>query len=400
MEQPMVLRAGSVLQVLQQKQAAFAQFDQQAATAHHQYSRALATLSQWSWLEIAHACAGIPSPGAIPTAEWDQGQSWCVPFGHTWENREHSQEWVQATIANIATFAVDGSHLYPGKDISLPIALIQIGWYENRHTAQGDYEKDIRVDVLTPDELGAVNSGEPKERVIAARRLQMELERLREYLRDPPHRPAVAFFDGSLVPTFAEWFEAEEQAWYAQEFVALLRASEQQQTPLVAYVDTTYSRDLVNLVQHVFGLPEAPHLHDAQLLSPHLTRWGDRSPYFLCARAGSQATAMGILSQFQDMRDRVGFVYLKTGQDRYPVRLEIPVWVVEQGLLDWVVDVVRCEVVIGAGYPYVIETADQTAVLQNSDRYQFLRLLQTWSEQNAIRLSLSRKTVSKMQRRR
>ncbi|MEN9204654.1 MAG: DNA double-strand break repair nuclease NurA [Thermostichales cyanobacterium SZTDM-1c_bins_54] len=385
----MVLRAGPILQALQRKQAELSRFDREVALTQGRYSRAMQDLAALSWVEIAQRCAQVPWPGAIPTPEW--GQGWNLPFGQVWDNQEQSREWVTATIANVATFAVDGSQLDPGKDISLPLALIQIGWYENRHTPQGDYEKDIRVDLLTPTELGTGN--EPKERRIHARRLQMELERLREYLRDPPHRPCLAFLDGSLIATFAEWYEAEEQAWYAEQLVALLRDSQYYQTPLVAYIDTTYSRDLVNLLQVVFELPEAPHLHDAQLLSPYLSNWGDRSPYFLSARGG-------ILSRYQEMRDRVGFVYVKTGQDRYPVRLELPHWLVEQGLLNQVLDWVRCEVVIGGGYPYVIETADQTAVLQAADRYQFLRLLQDWSAAHQIRLSLSRKSISKIQRRR
>jgi len=387
----MVLRTGPILQVLQQKQAELSRFDQDLATTHRRYSQAFQDLATLSWLEIAQRCRGCLWPGALPSHEW--GQGWNLPFGQIWDNQEQSREWVTATIANVATFAVDGSQLYLGKDISLPVALIQIGWYENRHTAQGDYEKDIRVDLLTPAELGAAHSGEPKERLIQSRRFQMELERLREYLRDPPYRPCLAFLDGSLIATFAEWYEPEEHDWYAQQLVDLLRDAETHGTPLVAYIDTTYSRDLVNLVQTVFGLPEAPHLYDAQLLSPYLRAWGDRSPYFLAARGG-------ILAHYQEMRDRVGFVYLKTGQDRYPVRLEMPHWIVEKGLLDQVIHWVRCEVAIGGGYPYVIETADQTAVLHNSDRYQFLRLLQTWSEQSQIPLSLSRKTISKMQRRR
>ena len=59
----------------------------------------------------------------------------------------------------------------------------------------------------------------------------------------------------------------------------------------------------------------------------------------------------------------------------------------------------RGEVIIGSGYPYVIETADQTAVLQSSDRQMFLRILQDWAEQENLNLRLSRKMVSKVRRR-
>jgi hypothetical protein len=63
------------------------------------------------------------------------------------------------------------------------------------------------------------------------------------------------------------------------------------------------------------------------------------------------------------------------------------------------VDWVRGEIVIGSGYPYVIETADQTAVLQNTDRQSFFRILQDWADQAELRLRFSRKMVSKHQRR-
>ena len=40
----------------------------------------------------------------------------------------------------------------------------------------------------------------------------------------------------------------------------------------------------------------------------------------------------------------------------------------------------RAEVIVGRGYPYAIETADQVAVIQGQDRQQFYRLLQQWAE--------------------
>jgi hypothetical protein len=55
--------------------------------------------------------------------------------------------------------------------------------------------------------------------------------------------------------------------------------------------------------------------------------------------------------------------------------------------------------VIGSGYPYAIETADQTAVLQSTDRQSFFRILQEWAEQTDLRMRFSRKMISKAHRR-
>jgi NurA domain len=120
--------------------------------------------------------------------------------------------------------------------------------------------------------------------------------------------------------------------------------------------------------------------------------WGDRTPLFRCQRSG-------ILEQYEEQRDKIAFTYLKTTKETYPVRLEMPTWIYEAGFLDRVIDWVRGEVIIGSGYPYVIETADQTAVLQSDDRQTFYRILQNWAEEQELNLRLSRKMVSKVRRR-
>jgi hypothetical protein len=81
------------------------------------------------------------------------------------------------------------------------------------------------------------------------------------------------------------------------------------------------------------------------------------------------------------------------------VRLELPIWIYKAGLLESVMDWVRSEVIIGNGYPYAIETADQVAVLKTDDHQMFYRLLQEWAEDENLKLRLSRKMVSKARRR-
>jgi hypothetical protein len=120
--------------------------------------------------------------------------------------------------------------------------------------------------------------------------------------------------------------------------------------------------------------------------------WGDRTPLFRCDRGG-------ILTQYGAYGDRIGFAYLKTTRDGYPVRLEMPLWMGESGQLTRYLNWVRAEVIVGGGYPYGIETADQTAVLQGQDKQVFYRVLQDWTERQAINLRLSRKMVSKQRRR-
>ncbi|HEY9826865.1 MAG TPA: DNA double-strand break repair nuclease NurA, partial [Stenomitos sp.] len=297
-----------------------------------------------------------------------------------------------------STFAVDGSQIYPSKDINPPIALIQVGWFENPHLELGSYEKDVRLNIMTPVELQMERNGYPLERMVAMRRFEMEVERLIEYIESRAGcSDCLVFFDGSLVATFAEAFDADCRAFYAQQFVNLLRASEQYRVPVVGYIDTSHACDLIQMVQRLEVVPETTTLIDSQLINPGM-EWGDRTPLFVCDRPGD-AWGSGILSEYAEQASAITFLYLKANQNA-PVRLEMPRWIYEAGLLEKVLDYVRGEIMIGNGYPYVIETADQVAVLQAEDRQLFYRLLQDWAQANDLQFSFSRKMVSKVLRRR
>jgi hypothetical protein len=118
--------------------------------------------------------------------------------------------------------------------------------------------------------------------------------------------------------------------------------------------------------------------------------WGDRTPAFLSARY-DLARLGGAAG--------VGFVYFQAAQDRPPARIEFPRWLLDAGLLDRALDVVRAEVIAGTGYPYPIEAADAVAVISAPDRAHFYALFQEFAEREGIAFSFSRKALSKSRRR-
>lgn len=382
-----------IKRLLNAKRDAFSQFNRTKTELFRAYRQEWdrfsgLTLAQQQQRLGAVAEAGarpLEAGGVMPFFATEAGG--CAP----WENREESLDWVRAQLAGVTTFAVDGSQIVLGKDLSIPVALVQIGWFENPHSHEQPYTKDVRLDMLTPAELGP-NPAQPVERRVNLRRFQMEAQRLVEYIEAHAGDPrCLVFFDGALVVTFAQPFDPDSQAAYINAMVDLLDASERCQVPLIGYVDTTYAHDLTTMLHHGCNLPAAGGLHDAQLLATALD-WGDRSGVFRCDRGG-------ILTEYGPHQDGVGFVYLKTTRQGYPVRLEFPLWMWESGQMTTYLNWVRGEVIIGGGYPYSIETADQTAVLQSQDRYTFLRILQDWAEQEQLNLRLSRKMVSKQRRR-
>ncbi|KGF73908.1 hypothetical protein DO97_06050 [Neosynechococcus sphagnicola sy1] len=388
----MPLKPSQILALLQAKQAEFQNFDHQSRQLLQQYRQGLTTLGQRSSEVVTQQLQEIADPGARPLESWAASPNWLMDFEPVWQSREQSLAWVRDRLLGISTFAVDGSQIYPSKDLSIPVALVQIGWFENSHHPNGSYEKDIAVDILTPSDLQVSNSGELAERQVNMRRFEMETERLIQYMANHAGcETCLAFWDGSLVVTFADTFDRESRAFYIQCICRLLQASETHRVPLVGYIDTSYAHDLTLLLQHCGGLPPAHSIHDAQLLNWGMT-WGDRTPAFLCQRPG-------ILRDYDpSQRDSLIFTYLKT-HDGYPARLEFPRWIYDAGRLETVVNWIRGEVIIGSGYPYVIETADQTAVLQAGDRQSFYRLFQDWAAQAQLKLRLSRKMVSKARRR-
>ncbi|MGA7935581.1 MAG: DNA double-strand break repair nuclease NurA [Kovacikia sp.] len=380
--------------LLNKKRSDFATFDKAALQALERYRTALKDASQESSDELMERLKVFVTSdrGAEPLEVSGDCPNWVIPSGLVWQSREQSHEWVRDRLTDVATFAVDGSQIYPSKDLSIPVALVQIGWFENFHTSDGRYEKDIEVDIMTPHDLKVSSSAEPVDRAVNMRRFEMETERLVRYMQDRAnHQNCLAFFDGSLVVTFAEAFDEETRQLYMNCVIQLLQASEKYRVPLVSYIDTSYARDLTLMLQRLYRLPEVNSIHDAPLLWK-LMQWGDRTPLFRCRRPG-------ILKHYPgDISNRIAFTYLKTHEGP-PVRLELPTWLYEANLHEQVIDWVRCEVIIGGGYPYVIETADQTAVLKAEDRQMFYRLLQEWAEEENLTLRLSRKMVSKARRR-
>lgn len=339
---------------------------------------------------IARTLLNHESPGALPSAEWDAGTT--IPFGRSWPDHPSARAWAFERLSGRATFAADGSQIEPDKRFSVPVGLVQVGWFENLHQPDGlGYRKDVDVRILAPDDLREDEVGPPKRKVDLAR-FELEIEALRRYLAEPGPADRLVYFDGSLVVSFAEKRKQDAYARrYVELVILLLEQAEARRIPLIAYVDTSYAHDLVTMLACVSGFDESGGVSDGALLTGRL-KWGDRTPTSICARPG-------ILEIYGDWARRIGFCYLQTNADAPPARLEYPTWLLEERRLDAVLDVVRADVIAGGGYPYTLAAADATAVVTGSDRDAFYRTLQDFLELRDVPLRFSKKALSKLRRR-
>ena len=353
--------------------------------------------------------------GALPAGEFERAGRFVLPFGRLWRSHEEARAWAVDALVDRATFAADGSQILPGREVSMPVAAVQVAWFENPHARDGaGYRKEWDFRLVTPKELSETDAGPATATdLVSLHRFELELKAVRAFLerragwRARGERVPVAFFDGTLLLSTAR-LRGESlnfPSGYVKALADTIKLSRETEVPVVGYIDQSYARDLVRLLD-VLARRErrTPVVFDAQIFSaatsegapPLFAGWGDRTVFCRCFREGLPA----------DFRDEsgeplVGFVYLQTtAPGGTPARLDIPAWVGrDPAFLEDVIDAVRAECVVGNGYPYALETADEAAVITARDREQFLRAVQDFAETNQLAFRVSRKAISKIHRR-
>ena len=392
-----------LLTKLSEKREEFVAFDQNWRTDIIEYVRQLAALGQVDSESLRDKLSGVRAPGALPSGDLDELKSLGIPFAHTWKSHEEARRWSLGALTGHATCAVDGSQYIPGRDISLPLAAVQIAVFENPHHADGKYVKESELILVTPGDI--MRSGADADSLIGFRRFEEEVKALRRFIErhqgweERGEPMPLGFLDGTLLISYTKPRNALQDRFVGA-VTELVRVSRDRRVPIVGYIDHSYARDLVNLLEALEGSRSEYALYDAQLLRTQfgqqsiLNGWGDRTPFFYCMREG-------LHEEFLDESGQplVGFVYLQTTGEGMPARLDIPSWIYSEGLLETLLKLVRGECVVGNGYPYPIETADAMAVITASDREKFLRAIQEFSERERLQFRVARKANSKAHRR-
>lgn len=395
-------------EALGRRREEFLRFDKSWRESVTEYVERLRMLGALSSAEVRASAGRAPlSSGALPSTELDAAGSMIVPFGkQRWATHEEARAWAVDVLSDRVTFAADGSQLTPGKEISLPVAVVQVAWFENPHSRDRPYEKQARSEIVSPEELLAGTDERVKaDTIVDLHRFRLEIEETARFLQkkrgwqERNERTPLALLDGTLLISIA-LPKTRIQDAYVNSLVRLVNLSRETRVPLVGFIDQSYARDLVRLLDVLKGRSFSSNdlsIYDAQFLHaeiagapPLLEHWGARTCFCYSMREG-----------FEDEKGEplVGFTYLQTTGDGLPARLDVPAWVYEAGLLEDVLDTVRAECVVGLGYPYAIETADAAAVISQRERSEFLGVVQEFAEREHLNFGLSRKSTSKVRRR-
>ena len=400
-----MLDRNKVIGALEEKRQAFQAFQTAQREQRDQLETWLKNFFRYDVSTLNAEIAKLPTewPGALPTMELDQADALCLSFPHVWRDHRAARVWAHDTLLNRPVLAVDGSQIAPSKDISPAVGAIQIGWFLNEHAAgSGGYVKDVEFTVLSPTDLGEEEgddaSGSFANQTVNRIRFEREVDKLcalmAHYVDAPETAKPLCFFDGSFIISFAGTMKPEHSRPYTRAVEKLLDSSTRYQVPLVAFVDRSYSKDIIRLMGYLGNQPAGLQLTDATLVARCVAKWGDRSPLFICAREDA-LSSIGKAAFYKE----VAFTYMKLSNQHPPARIELPIWLYESGRAEAILDLVRAECVVGNGYPYAVETADATAVISMQDRQRFYAIYQQFLNAENVELQQTRKAQSKLGRR-
>ena len=336
--------------------------------------------------------------GALPTYEWNEAPE-KFKFKEIFENHVQARKWAYETLLDQITFAVDGSQILPSKDFQPIVAAVQVAKYENFHSNDGLYIKDLHFEVISSQELlSEKNEKISRDHLINYKRFELEINTLIDYIKSSKENnlTPIVFYDGSLIVTFitAEGATSGNILYtnYINKIYELLDTAQNNKMPIIGYIDTSGAHDILDMLNSYYhDLPKKPGISDTNIIN-HSLEWGDRTPVFRCDRPG-------VLKQYREHKDQICFTYLKSNNN-LPARLEFPLWLFEDKILfEKVINIARAEIIIGSGYVYSIESADAAAVLTNQDRKQFYKIFSEFAYQNKLNFNIAQKSLSKQKRR-
>ncbi len=284
---------------------------------------------------------------------------------------------IQATL-----IAADGSQINPDRHASVQFGLVNVGAITMKLNSGEAPTIDTQSELFYGDEL--LPNGVPlSDGMVALRRDLAEREKLDE-LSKSVEGQVVTFTDGPIELWGAKGDDAQSYADFVQKYLGVLSRLQSRGVITAGYVDKPSADLVVRLLEIMMADNEQMQkLREFHPLRGVSDRWlyGEKEKPLL--KPGHRSAVFKIQSSSEKSYKNtlsLHFFYLNVGTDGhpYPVRVEVPKWVVDdKGKLDLLhgVLVEQCRMMGSRPYPYLLHRAHETAVVKNEEKQQIEQLL-------------------------
>lgn len=279
--------------------------------------------------------------------------------------------------SNYCVVASDSSFIAPDKHRGVFSRLVNVGRVMVRYGESRAAEIDNVPNHYpeTPLEDEDMISG--KE--LAAQCALREMEELLEWARR--YRADLAMADGSLMQLVNVLSKDEHVAPIMARYFEVLQEFREIRVPVVGYISRPDSQMVMRGIRMLACEQTTPHekrpvepcmcrplwsITDSDLFDRLLSE-GERSPVW-------EPVFSHLVGENAQIVKEMVFTYLYTQHEA--ARIEFPIWVWEDGLLDYTLECILHQCRLGRGYPNALLLAHQYAVLHNTDREAYYFLLE------------------------
>jgi len=284
---------------------------------------------------------------------------------------------IQATL-----IAADGSQINPDRHAAVQFGLINVGAIIMKLNSGEAPELSTESELLFGDDL--LPNGIPmSDGMVALKRDLAERKKLDDLSKGIKGQ-VVTFTDGPIELWGMKGDDAQSYTDFVQKYLGVLSRLQTRDVITAGYVD----KPSADLVMRLLEIMTADHeqiqkLRDFHPLRGVSDRWlyGERENPLL--KPGHRSAVFKIQSSSDKTYKNaleIHFFYLNVGTEGHPwpVRVEIPRWVVDDkmklNLLHGVL-VEQCRMMGSRPYPYLLHRAHETAVVKHEEKQQIEQML-------------------------
>ncbi len=289
------------------------------------------------------------------------------------------ENWVIGALDKKIVGGVDGSQIIPIKEYDIPIGLANAVLCLNNHK-KNQSNKKKKISLVTPNDFDLSDSYSFSSEIVNAERDELEREISTEFIQEGMEDSFI-LLDGALVLSHANKMRKKLRKKYIEGIKNLLNKSKEKEVPVIGFIETSYSCDLIQMLESAEIYCEKKGVYDALIISELLSD-GDRTKVFTCHRDDSSSdNQTPVLARYGEFQNRIAFFYLKLGGD-ICCRIEFPRWCYEEGYVDQIADLVRAESFKGNGYPLILNKAHKEVVINYSEKEKFEKIIKKVSNGN------------------